>query len=403
MNSSFHWDARHFPYDSEHLDIWAMTISLYFFDLFTREDYSVIIEHFTISAVRKICYSIANFLEIDYRRPAMVKVGGRMYVARVIMDGPKVNENITPDKSKVEEARRFISEFREDKRSINDNIETMPRWLRPHLFGDLKFGLVGLLKQLLLLPARSMSFDNAKAFANFRMVHPCATLRFEFSRYLRKKLNKFFPLWCSDPEQSCEYAVFPLATIPEESTEIRGCFYTNEQALISNIAACLGTGRLLYVKEHLTMDGVRPRSFYKALNDIPNVRLISPGCNLKMLIRKSDCLFTVGSTAGFEAILLKIPVILFGQAAYENGPGVFSVRGYEELINANLAALNYESSDNEILFWLSRVFQQSFEGDIHYFNQQPNSLTEFLSIINYPIIAKEIATQILKSLERDES
>lgn len=86
--------------------------------------------------------------------------------------------------------------------------------------------------------------------------------------------------------------------------------------LIEKIAKSLPCGYKLYVKEHVRNHSKRPSGFHKKISEFPNVRLISPKAATIEIIKKSSLVCTITGTVGWEAVLLGIPVLVFGEVFY---------------------------------------------------------------------------------------
>jgi capsule polysaccharide export protein KpsC/LpsZ len=81
-------------------------------------------------------------------------------------------------------------------------------------------------------------------------------------------------------------------------------------------------GSYLYVKEHRSMFAEHSFRFYREIKKIRNVRLISPFADTFELIRHAQGVVTLGSTMGFEALMMGTPVLLLGEPWYRAFPGL---------------------------------------------------------------------------------
>ncbi len=166
------------------------------------------------------------------------------------------------------------------------------------------------------------------------------------------------------PDWGERFAYFPLHTEPEIAMMRYAPYYPNQQELIRAIAHALPIDMLLYVKEHPGMVGYRTRAYYKELLKIPNVRLISPNVPGNDLSRQAALTTTITSTAGWEALLCKKPVITFGDAYYNDVPGVLRCRGFEELPHLVKQQLNeWENNDQTLLNYISALLEDSVAVD----------------------------------------
>jgi len=131
------------------------------------------------------------------------------------------------------------------------------------------------------------------------------------------------------------------------------------------VARALPVGYKLYVKEHPTMVMYRPRSFYKELKKNPNVKLINPTTKGFDVISQAKLITTITGSCGWEATLLKKPVITFGQAFYNQLSFIKKCRAFEDLpqmVKEQLENFNYD--ENELLEYLIKIFESSAPVDL---------------------------------------
>ncbi|MDP2637182.1 MAG: hypothetical protein Q8P03_01055, partial [bacterium] len=123
----------------------------------------------------------------------------------------------------------------------------------------------------------------------------------------------------------------PLHLEPEAATLILAASYADQVATIRSIAFSLPFPFKLYVKEHPTAMGLRTDGFYKELQKVPNVVLISPSQSVPRLVQKSQGVITLSSTMGFEALLLGKPVYVLGNVFYTYHPLCQKAQGFDDL------------------------------------------------------------------------
>ena len=139
--------------------------------------------------------------------------------------------------------------------------------------------------------------------------------------------------------------------------------YSDQASLVRDIASCLPLGTKLYVKEHTSGFGERPVSFYGSLRRAPQVRVVGPQIDTFHLIRNSLGVVTLGSSMGFEALLLDKPVIISGEPWYRNFPGVY--KGDRPEVLAELLQNAHRLStptEAEKLKMVYALFKVSFDG-----------------------------------------
>lgn len=168
-------------------------------------------------------------------------------------------------------------------------------------------------------------------------------------RSLRRRFRLPFVKKCySSPGQE-KFFLYPLHFHPESSTSILASSYVNEYETIKSIAFNLPEGYRLYVKDHISAWGYPGLGFYKKLAALPNVSVLSPLEPTKKLIKQSSGVVTLTSTVGYEGLLLKRPVLLFGDVFYQSHPLVTRVGRTSELFKCFVSMLESSGmSDGEL-------------------------------------------------------
>ncbi len=163
------------------------------------------------------------------------------------------------------------------------------------------------------------------------------------------------------------FVFFPLQYEPELTTMLYAPYQMNQPNLIRQIARSLPVGYYLYVKEHPGMVVYRPRHFYAELKKIPNVKLVSPSITSFQLIARAKLITTITSTSGWEASLLKKPVITFGNVFYNQLSFVKKCRVMDELprlVKDQLTSFSYD--EQELLDFIAAIREQSCEVNLQY-------------------------------------
>lgn len=158
------------------------------------------------------------------------------------------------------------------------------------------------------------------------------------------------------------FAYFALHTEPEAYPAVLAPFYVDQVWLAKQIARSLPMHMKLYVKDHPIMLGLRPRSYYKELKKLPNVRLIDPGVSSLELIEKSELVLTISGTSGWEGILLKKPVIVFGPMYYSNLSRVRFCPDITQLPYVVKEQLeSYQHNESELIRFIAACSEESVE------------------------------------------
>lgn len=124
---------------------------------------------------------------------------------------------------------------------------------------------------------------------------------------------------------------FPLHVQPEFTTDVRAPFFTNQVALIESISKSVPAGYRVVVKEHPGMKGERKLGYYRDIQRIQNVQLLSPALDSHELIQQSDAVLTITGSSAWEGILYEKPVIAFGPLCYGFGDLVHRCNNVAEL------------------------------------------------------------------------
>lgn len=167
---------------------------------------------------------------------------------------------------------------------------------------------------------------------NFQVGNPMKLAWQMVLRRLCRRIKLPFSLkYYSQLVPGAAYLLYPLHYHPESSTSIQAAAYLDEFEVIRNIAFSMPVGVQLYVKDHTSAFANPPLSFYRRIAALPNVCLISPFENTKLLIRGSLAVITLTSTMGYEAALMNKRVFLYGSVFYEIHQNVVRVEDPSKL------------------------------------------------------------------------
>ena len=162
-----------------------------------------------------------------------------------------------------------------------------------------------------------------------------------------------------------EYAFYPLQLDPEAASMMLAPFYTDQLWLIKQIARSLPINYKLYIKEHPAMFGYRPRCFYKELKKIPNVKIVKPSLSSFDLIKNAKLIATITGTAGWEAMLMKKPIITFGNVFYNKLSMAKQCKTMEDLPYLVKNQIeNFRYDEKELINFITAIFQESAEVDL---------------------------------------
>lgn len=148
-----------------------------------------------------------------------------------------------------------------------------------------------------------------------------------------------------------KFVYYPLQSEPEAKVLTESPFYSNQIALIENIARSIPIDLVLYVKEHPIQKTKLWRTIedYKKILALPNVKLVHPSVNSQELISKSQGVIVINGSIGFEGLFYKKPIILFGDEYYDELSMVTKIISLTTLPNViNNALSNFKFNNKEL-------------------------------------------------------
>jgi len=190
-----------------------------------------------------------------------------------------------------------------------------------------------------------------------------------------------------------DYAFMTLHLQPEASTSVLAPFFANQRYVIENVARALPLHWKLVVKPNPLMIGQEPVAFYRRVQKIPNVQLVSPAANTRKLILGSKAVVAITGTSGFEALLLGKKVIVFGKPIWSICRSVSKCTDFTYLHRLLQDAEYYDPDDDDLAAYLQAVHNHSFPLDRNYVWKGPYDLSD----PGYKQAINEIAQQLAKA------
>jgi hypothetical protein len=258
-------------------------------------------------------------------------------------------------------------------KSTDRTFEQLRNYLKSHNYS----------KQLLSYKNKraSSKFDKAKAALKFLSTSN-TSIKTHYPYYGRTKtrvlFNEFISLIKTKIRESYinknltrniineKNILFTLHMEPERSLLLAVPYHTNQIETIRHISKALPIGYKLYVKEHFSQSirGWRKISFYKELNDIPNVVVIHPSVSIEQLIKNSSLVISVGGTVSFEACFYEKPSIIFADLGYKIIKSITKLTNIEELPKIIRTSLQMSPQVEDLDKYVTALDQHSFEFDL---------------------------------------
>ena len=167
-------------------------------------------------------------------------------------------------------------------------------------------------------------------------------------------------------DSNIKFIYYPLHVDPERQLLLVAPFYTNQLEIITSIAKSLPADFKLLVKEHGMMDisGWRPISYYQQIMNLPNVELIHPDVDSKILLELCSMVATINGTTGLESLFYKKPVIAFSNVSYSKINSVSRIQNIEELPKIIETTLKSKVDFSELNDYINLIERNSFQIDM---------------------------------------
>lgn len=202
--------------------------------------------------------------------------------------------------------------------------------------------------------------------------------------YLNRRINMlsfaFSPPW-SLPG-AAPFCIYALHTQPESSIDVAGSFFSDQVALITFISRSLPANYELYVKVHPTDVDGKSLLFYRAIKNIPSVRLIHDSVDSRSLVANAAIVFTLTGTIGYEAGLMGRSVITFARNYYNELPTVHYCESPPQLPSLITSILHernksFDEIKRDIVDFLAKYRPRVFNGEVNrMFGTKPTTLNQ---------------------------
>ncbi len=183
-------------------------------------------------------------------------------------------------------------------------------------------------------------------------------------------------------EKETNFVYFPLHLEPERVLLLGAPYYTDQIAVINNIAKSLPVGYKLFVKEHPAQkqEGWRESQFYEQIMNIPNAVMIHPSVSSQEIIKKSSLVISIRGTASLEATIFGKPSIVFkADIGHTLVTSIQIFQNWEELPTLIKKSLQMNCNPSDINRYFSFIKKNSFDF--------PNEIysAEFSNHFNYNV------------------
>ncbi len=349
---------------------WSYVVGLldYFFTAFEKDKIDIVFAYCVAGAVAMAMGQVANYLGVTFMQPIFPRIGE----FHILDDNPCWDFNTVKEfykkaykdqnliKDTLPKAVAFLENFRNNPMKPDDTAT----WIKLILKNT---SLYGMSKTIIIDIARwiaiKLGLQGTKGVLRQRNGLDILLFNLKNAFALRKLSQKEHPYFSYDLPKG-DYIYYPLHVDPEASTMVITPFCTDQMVVIEAIAKNMPAGMKLVVKEHIPCAGKRPQGFYKRLSQIPGVSLVTPLMDSFTLTKNAKLITTITGTVGMEAIMLKKPLLSFGQVGYlavENG-FVYHPDINNGLDQAIIKATNVEPTpDKNIHTFIASVMQMGVD------------------------------------------
>lgn len=266
--------------------------------------------------------------------------------------------------------------------------EAIPDYMKQHEVDNKKYSNIFYMLKLGLSTYTKLGDNKAKSSGEFSLkkkneslensrfsLFEAAKMRLGEIKY-KNKLRDLYNSLVSSPTGNEDYILFPLHYQPEETTSPIGDIFVNQQLAIETLLKNTPENVFIYVKEHpqqfqshMAGQKCRIREFYTDLAKLPRVKFMPLGVNTFSLMRKAKAVVTVTGTVGWEAVMHRKPVIIFGFVWYEKIPGVLRITDSESATHILDFITNYKYNEKGILAYL-KAYEDNSVYAYHYYGQK---------------------------------
>lgn len=192
--------------------------------------------------------------------------------------------------------------------------------------------------------------------------------------FLKRKINHLLNnSLFSKPNFEDKYFFLPLHGWDDFQLTVRARHCLDQKYIVRLCAEAIPYGYKLYVKEHPGFVGYACRSLLREISMMENVVLLSPTISPYELIRNSQAVITINSTAGYEALLFLKPVITLGYSFYRGFGLTIDVDNFFDLPRAIKSALTFKPNKKRLYKFISAAMKRTCTGEPSWQNSDENA------------------------------
>ena len=336
-------------------------------------------------------YSVGDKFDADYKR---YLEQGNLTKEDLPKGIKEKYEQVTKDYSVA--APFSVQLNKEQSRQQSSYLKLIPLYLKKYkLFGKDSVLFKGVPSQMRKSRNRSLEDGRLGVFESMKQkIQQLSECR---------KMQKFYASLTETPDYSKKYILLPLHYQPEATSSPAGDMFVDQSLCVETLLKNTPDDYMIYVKEHkpqfmpqLLGRTNRIKEFYTDLIKNKRVKLIPLESDTYSLMQHAVAVATVAGTVGWEAIMHRIPVIIFGFVWYEKMPGVLRITDSASASKIMDFIDSYSYNEQQVLAYLKAFGDHSFWA-YHYKGRKERTGIDEETCVN------NLVSEILKCVNTWES
>lgn len=162
-------------------------------------------------------------------------------------------------------------------------------------------------------------------------------------------------------DRSRPYIFFPLHIPWDAQISTRNPMFYSQEAIVEMLDKACPPGMTLYIKEHPYYAGGVNKKTLAGLRKCRSVKVLDPSISSLEAIKNAAAVVAINSTAGWESILLKKPLIVLGNPYYAYFKYAYKVENINQLPRIlNEAVCKGDSIYNDTDEWYKFLYSAAF-------------------------------------------
>lgn len=335
-----------------------------------------------------VAYCLAKYLGIKVLIRRNTQIGGRMFVIDDITDYKELKKQIEANRGinfTLDDLSTDIRDYYKKQQST-DKSPAFYRGNAPHrrAHGLYRFlpsikAIKKNIKALTFLKTTylyiQMLFTRRQLPSLEKFIRPTWAIKLQERKWnkIKQEFKREYLQYQTKPDYSKKYVYIPLHNQPERSTLSDGDIFIDQILMIDMVRHAIPKDWVIYVKEN-KMQWINPRThtgrfkgYTEEIVAKENTYVVPVETSTFDLIRNSQAVAAVVSTAALEAVLRGKPALVFGHTWYMYCDGVFkvsdlrSVEGAIEKIKAG-----YKPDQQKIINFLKAVDETTVLGYLNH-------------------------------------